>query len=82
VKDLWSLDYVRSLNPPVISYDESNEDQNVSLGDILKHEHKDELVLDDWVYDGHSTEDAPNNGDVESPLRDMYALLFNLSTSF
>ncbi|KAF8273628.1 hypothetical protein EI94DRAFT_1795034 [Lactarius quietus] len=70
-KDLWSLDYIRTLNPQVISYDDSNEDQNVRLGDILKHEYKDELAIDDWVYDGHSTEDTPNYGNVEPPLKDI-----------
>jgi hypothetical protein len=66
----------------VISYNDSNEDQNVRLGDILKHGYKDELAIDDWVYDGHSTEDAPNYGDVEPPLKDMYILHPNLSASF
>lgn len=51
--DLWSSDYVR--NPEVISYDDANEDQNVTLRDILKHEYEDELAFDDWVYPGSIT---------------------------
>jgi hypothetical protein len=62
----------------VISYNDSNE---VRL-DILKYGYEDELAIDDWVYDGHSTEDAPNYGDVEPPLKDMYILHPNLSASF
>ncbi|KAF8259842.1 hypothetical protein EI94DRAFT_1812645 [Lactarius quietus] len=30
-KDLWSSDYVRNLNPPVIPYDDTNEDQNFKM---------------------------------------------------
>ncbi|KAH8987639.1 hypothetical protein EDB92DRAFT_1948471 [Lactarius akahatsu] len=69
--DLWSSSYVRTLDPPVIPYDDSNEDQDVRLGDILKHEYKDELALEDWVYDGHSIVDTPDYGDVEPPLKDI-----------
>ena len=43
----------------------------------MKHEYKDEVALDDWVYDGHSIDDTPNYGDVEPPLKDMYALHFH-----
>ncbi|KAH9045946.1 hypothetical protein EDB84DRAFT_1633013 [Lactarius hengduanensis] len=70
-KDLWSSDYVRTLDPPVVPYNDSNEDQNVRLEDILKHEYKDELALDDWVYDGHSIDDTPNYPDAEPPLKDI-----------
>ena len=79
-KDLWSSDYVRTLNSRVIPYNDSNEDQNVRLEDILKHEYKDELTLGDWVYDGHSIDDTPNYGEVEPPLKELYALHFCLST--
>ena len=80
-KDLWSSDYVRTLHPRVIPYNDSDEDPNVRLEDILKHEYKDELILDDWVYDGHSIDDTPNYGDVEPPLKEVYALHFCLSAS-
>ncbi|KAH9064500.1 hypothetical protein EDB87DRAFT_1680408 [Lactarius vividus] len=70
-KDLWSSDYVRTLNPLVIPYNDSNEDQNVKLEAVLKHEYKEALALDDWVYDGHSIDDAPNYPDVEPPLKDI-----------
>ena len=43
----------------------------------MKHEYKDEVALDDWVYDGNSIDDTPNYGDVEPPLKDMYALHFH-----
>ena len=71
---MWSESYVRNLDPPVIPYDDTNEDQDVKLDDILKYEYKDELDLADWVYDGHSIDDAPDHGDVEAPLKDMCAL--------
>ncbi len=80
-KDLWTPDYVRTLDPPVIPYNDSDEEQNVRLEDILKHECKDELALADWIYDGRSIDDTPNHGDVEPPLKDMYALHFYLPTS-
>jgi hypothetical protein len=73
VKDLWSSDYVRTLDPPVIQSTESNEDQNVGQGGVLKYKPKDDLLLDDWVYDGHSVDDTPNYRDVEPPLKAMYA---------
>ena len=65
---------MRDLDPPVIPYDDANEDQDVKLDEILKYERKDELALADWVYDGHSIDDTPNYRDVESPLKDMCAL--------
>ncbi|KAI9464114.1 hypothetical protein BJY52DRAFT_887425 [Lactarius psammicola] len=68
---LWSSDYVRNLYPQVIPYDDANEDKDVKLDEILKYEQKDELALDDWVYDGHSTDDTPNYPDVEPPLKDI-----------
>ncbi|KAI0249342.1 hypothetical protein BJV78DRAFT_1155917 [Lactifluus subvellereus] len=72
-KALWSTDYVWSLNPSpaFIPYNDANEDPNVKPEDILKHEHSEEVALEDWVYDGHSTDDIPKYGDVESPLRDI-----------
>ncbi|KAI9464116.1 hypothetical protein BJY52DRAFT_1166045 [Lactarius psammicola] len=70
-KALWSSYYVRTLDPLVIPYDDSNEDQNVRLEDILKHEYKDEPALADWVYDGHSIDDTPDYGDIEPPLKDI-----------
>ncbi|KAH9171881.1 hypothetical protein EDB89DRAFT_1851867 [Lactarius sanguifluus] len=63
--DLWSEEYVRKLDPRVIPYDDAKEDKDVKLEEILKYEHKDELALDDWVYDGHSIDDTPSYGDVE-----------------
>jgi len=79
---LWSTDYVRKLDPLVIPYDDANEDKDVKLDEILKYECKDELALADWVYDGHSIDDTPNYGDVEPPLKDMYALHSYQPTSF
>ena len=71
---LWSESYVRNLDPPVIPYDDTNEEQDVKLDEILKYEYKDELALANWVYDGHSINDAPDHGDVEAPLKDMCVL--------
>ena len=71
---MWSENYVRTLDPSVIPYDDANEDQVVKLDEILKYEYKDELALADWVYDGHSIDDAPDHGDVRAPLKDMYVL--------
>ena len=70
---LWSVDYVRSLDSPIIPYNEDNEDQNVEPGDILNHEYKDEQSLDFSVYDRHSTEYIPKYGEVDPPMKDMYA---------
>ncbi|KAF8273627.1 hypothetical protein EI94DRAFT_1563512, partial [Lactarius quietus] len=70
-KKLWSEDYVRNLDPQVRPYDDANEDQEIKLDEILKYGYKDELALADWVYDGHSIDDAPNYGDVEPPLKDI-----------
>ncbi|KAH9052369.1 hypothetical protein EDB87DRAFT_1835857 [Lactarius vividus] len=60
-----------TLDPRVIPYDDSNEDQDVKLGDILKHGYKDKLALEDWVYDGHSTVDTPDYSKFEPPLKDI-----------
>ena len=69
---MWSADYVRNLDPQVIPYAANEED--VKLDEILKYGYKDELALAEWVYDGHSIDETPNYGDVEPPLKDMYAL--------
>jgi hypothetical protein len=68
-KSIWSVDYVRSLDSPIIPYNDDNEDQNVKLGDILNHEYKDEQSLDYSVYDEY----IPECGDVDPPMKDMYA---------
>jgi hypothetical protein len=70
------MDYVLSLKPVVIPYDDVKEDQNIKLQDILKYEYTGELSLEDWVYDGHSTEDIPSYSDIKPPLKDMCAFLF------
>jgi len=65
-KALWSMDYVQTLHAQVLPYDDDIEDQNVRPEDILNYEYKDELSLDDWVYDGHSTDNIPSHPDVDS----------------
>ena len=70
------MNYVRNLNPSVIEYNDSTEDQNVKPEDVLKYEHSDDLSLDYWVYDGHSIDDIPNYPSVDLPLKDMYVLAF------
>jgi hypothetical protein len=72
---LWTLDYVRSLDPQVIPYNDEDEDQNVKPGNVLNHEYKDELSLDYSVYDGHSIDYIPNCRDVGSPVNNMYAFV-------
>jgi hypothetical protein len=57
-------------------YDNIDEDHKVKPEDILKYECKDELALDEWVYDGHTIDDVPNYRDVPPPLRDMYVHRF------
>jgi hypothetical protein len=71
---LWTVDYVRSLDPKIIPYNDDNEDQNVQPGDVLNHEYKDELSLDYSAYDGPSANNIPNCRDVDPPLNDMYAV--------
>jgi hypothetical protein len=70
------VDYVCSLDPQVIPYNDDSEDQNIQPGDVLNHEYKDELSLDYSVYDGHSTDDIPNCHDVNPPMKDMYVVRF------
>lgn len=70
---LWSVDYVRSLDPQVVPYNDDNDDKNIQPGDVLNHGYKDELSLDYSVYDGHSIDYIPNCRDVDSPVNDMYA---------
>lgn len=65
------MDYVRSLNPPVIPYKDANEDQTIKVEDVLRYESMDDLSLDDWMYEGHSIDDIPTRRDVEPPLKDM-----------
>ncbi|KAI0301375.1 hypothetical protein BC826DRAFT_989073 [Russula brevipes] len=73
-KALWSVDYIRTLDPQVLSYNNDIEDQNVRPEDILNHEYKDELSLEDWVYDGHSTNDIPSHPDVDLLSDDILGL--------
>jgi hypothetical protein len=68
------VDYVRRLSSPIISYNDDNEDKDVKPGDVLNHGYKDELSLDYSVYDGHSADFIPNCGDVDPPMKDMYAV--------
>ncbi|KAH9955358.1 hypothetical protein BC827DRAFT_878060 [Russula dissimulans] len=70
-KTLWTVDYVRNLNSPVIPYHETDEGRNIKPEDLLKYEYTNELSLDSWVYDGYSTDDVPNYRDVEPPLKDI-----------
>jgi hypothetical protein len=70
-KALWSVDYVRSLGPQIIPYDDDNEDQNIQPEDVLNHEYKDELSLDYSVYDGRSIEYIPSCRDVDPLVNDM-----------
>ena len=74
-KALWSVDYIRNLDPQIIPYND-DEDRCVQPGDILNHEYKDELSLDYSVYDGYSTDYIPNGRNVDSLERNMYVPRF------
>ena len=77
---LLTVDYIRNLYPYVSLYDDDDddhdEDQSVQPEPehILNYEHKDELSPDDRVYCEQFTDAIPNDGNVEPPLKDLYAL--------
>jgi hypothetical protein len=76
-KSLWTVDYIRSLDPEVIPYYDDSEDQTVQPGDVLNPNrgYKDERSLDYSVYDDHPI-DYANCGDVGLPMKDMYVVRF------
>jgi len=79
---VWSKDYILSLDPRPIPYDDSNEDQGVKVEDILRYGSLDEPSLDYSVYDGHSIYTSSYDN-IEPPLKDMSAhrsipLIFDL----
>jgi hypothetical protein len=65
------VDYVRGLGHHVIPYNDDDEDQDVQPGSILNYGYKDELLVDNGVYDGHSMDDISGYPDVEPSLKDM-----------
>ena len=65
------MDYVRNFIPLPLSPDDADEDQLMEPKDLLTYECKDEVALDEWVYDGHSIDDTPNYPDILSPLKNM-----------
>jgi hypothetical protein len=74
-KPLLTVDYIRGLYSYVAPYnDDDDEDQSVQPEAILNYEHKDELCLDDGVYCEQFSDAIPNDGEVEPPLKDLYAL--------
>jgi hypothetical protein len=44
--------------------------------DLLTYECKDEVALDEWVYDGHSIDDTPNYHDILMPMKSMCVRYF------
>ena len=68
------MDYIRNLGPQIIPYNEDNEDQNVQPGDVLNYKHKDQLSFDCSAYAERSTDHIQICGDVDPPLKDMYAV--------
>ena len=70
------MDYVRSLDPQIIPYNDEDEDQHVQPGEILNHRYRDELSLDSSVYNRHPTSNISNCRDVDPPMKDMYAVRF------
>lgn len=73
-KALWTVDYVRGLGYQTISHNDDDEDQDIQPREILNYSYKDELSIEDGVYDKHSNGDIPDYRDVEPPLKDMYVL--------
>ena len=74
LNSLWTVGYIRSLDPQITPYDDDNEDQSVQPGDVLNHGYKDELSLDYSMYDGHPTDYITNCGDVGPQMKDMYTV--------
>jgi hypothetical protein len=70
-KALWTVDYVRGLARNVITYNDDYEDQDIQPGSILNYGYKDELLVDNGAYDGHSIDDISEYSDVEPALKDM-----------
>jgi hypothetical protein len=70
------MDYVRNFICLPLSPDDADEDQLVEPEDLLRYECKDELALDEWVYDGHSIDDTPDYDHILSPLKDMCVYYF------
>ncbi|KAI0061177.1 hypothetical protein BV25DRAFT_1806058 [Artomyces pyxidatus] len=68
--DLWTPAYVKTLDPDVTPYDAETEEE-VKPENVLKHEYKDELTYDNWVYDGETISREPDSTDVELPLKDI-----------
>jgi hypothetical protein len=73
---LWSVDYIRSLDPQIIPYNDDNEDQNVQPKDVLNHEYKDKISLEYSVYDVDPTNSITKCREVDPPMKDMYAVRF------
>jgi hypothetical protein len=70
------MNYVRGLGNQVIPYKDDNEVQDVDPGSILNFGYRNELSVDDGMYDGHSVYDVPGHRDVCPPLKDMYVIPF------
>jgi hypothetical protein len=68
------VDYVRGLDNQVIPYNDDNEVQDVEPGSVLNCRYKNELSVDDRMYDGRSVYDVPGHRDAHPPLKDMYVL--------
>ncbi|KAI9448651.1 hypothetical protein F5148DRAFT_1153428 [Russula earlei] len=69
---LWAGAHMLDLDPQTTPYDDANEDQTTVVDEFIRlFEISDEPSLDYWVYDGHSIEDVPNYGNVESPLKEI-----------
>ena len=71
---LWTVDYIRGLDQKVIPYNDDNEDGDVQPESILNYGCKDELSVDNGMYDGQSIDDIPDQRDIEPPLKDVYVL--------
>jgi hypothetical protein len=70
------VDYVRGLGRHVISYNDDDEDKGIQPESILNYGCKDELSVDNGMYDGHSIDNIPDYRDVEPPLKNMYVFIY------
>ncbi|KAI0265382.1 hypothetical protein BC834DRAFT_825189 [Gloeopeniophorella convolvens] len=54
-QDLMTIEYIQNLDVPIVGYgDTSDSESDLDPADVLKQEYKDNVPLDDWVYDGET----------------------------
>ncbi|KAI0056627.1 hypothetical protein BV25DRAFT_1864510 [Artomyces pyxidatus] len=68
--DLWTTEYMKNLVPKIIPFNES-EEEDIRAEDVLKYDYKDNLTIDDWVYDRDTIHRVPDNTDIDLPLKNI-----------